>query len=502
MKINFLSLFICLALTGCSFIPKYNRPAAPIAPSWPGSAANQSIPASLTAAADIGWDKLSSDPRLNKLIELALNNNRDLRVAVLNVDLLRAQYRIGLARIIPGIDATGKDTQQRDFVKGEGLNSSKYSLEVGITSYELDLFGHVRSLKKQALENLFATEETRKSAQIALVAEVATQYFAERAFDAQLAQTQKTLESVDAYYKLIKSTYDIGNTSELDLRTAEAQVQTAKANVANYQRQHSQAENALVLLIGQLLPADLPPPQTFDAQKIVTDIPAGLPSDLITRRPDILAAEHKLKGANANIGAARAVFFPKITLTANGGVASAKLTDLFSGTSVWSFSPQISMPIFDGGANAASLDVAKISKSIEITHYEKAIQTAFREVADALTARDSYVAQMDAQQALVKALQQRYDLADVRYRNGVDNYLTVLTAQQNLYSAQQELIQAQLAQISNLVTLYKALGGGWENSMLNAKVVTPEKSVVIHHPQKLDPSLQEMIDKKKKRGKK
>ncbi len=460
-------ILVCVILVGCSFIPKYNRPESPISSTWP-SAPGYNVDGKKTAdlsanGADIGWDAFYSDPRLKKLIELALNNNRDLRIAALNVDLLRAQYRIGQGGAIPKVNALGSGLRQRDISSdGDVTTTGKYSVKLGVTSYEIDFFGRVRSLKKQALENLLARQEAQRSIQISLVAEVATQYFTERSITEQLIQAQQTLKSVQAYYALIKSSYDVGNASEIDLRTAEGQVQSARADVAHYVRQHAQAENALVLLIAQQLPRDLPAPQPFGSAKILSEIPSGLPSDLIARRPDILEAEHQLKAANANIGAARAAFFPKITLTGAGGIASIKLTDLFTGASVWNFSPQLTMPIFDAGANAASLDAAKISKSMEVAQYEKVIQTAFREVADALAASATFDEQIDAQQALVKSQQQRYDLADVRYRNGIDSYLTVLIAQQDLYRAEQSLIQSQFVRISNLITLYKALGGGWE----------------------------------------
>jgi multidrug efflux system outer membrane protein len=327
----------------------------------------------------------------------------------------------------------------------------------------VDLFGRVRSLKDQALERYFASEEARRSAHISLLAEIATQYLAERAFDEGLAITRQTLESVEAYYEMIRKVFEIGNTSELDLRTAEAQVQNARGNVATFLRQLAQAENSLVLLVGQPLPADLPRPLPLAAQQLLSDLPPGLPSELLRRRPDILAAEHQLKAANANIGAARAAFFPRITLTGSAGTASLQLSGLFApGSEAWSFSPAVTLPIFDAGNNRANLDVANINKRIEVAHYEKAIQTAFREVADALSARSTLEDEIQAQQALVNAEQQRYNLAGVLYRNGAENYLSVLTAQQDLYTAQQRLLQSRFARLSNLVTLYKALGGGWQ----------------------------------------
>jgi len=442
-------------------MPRYLRPEAPVSSQWPKGGQPDSAS---VAATSIGWAKFFSDPRLHKLIELALNNNRDLRVASLNVELLSAQYRIGLAQAFPTILAEGNGLREKEIVPGGGtIKGGQYSLTLGVTAYELDLFGRVRSLKKQALETYFATQEAQRSAQISLVAQVAIQYLTQRALQEQLIETKETLRSTESNYNLIKASYGFGNSSLLDVSSAEVEVQTAHANLFNYQREYDQAEDALVLLIGEPIPSDLPAGEPFNSQKVLEDISAGLPSDLIERRPDILEAEHQLKAANANIGAARAAFFPKILLTGSGGIATAKLTDLFTGSSVWSFAPEISMPIFDAGANAASLDAAKISKSIQVAQYEKAIQVAFQEVADALTARASYNDQLDAQEALVKAQKQRYDLANVRYHNGIDSYLTVLTAQQDLYTAEQNLIQIQFARLSNLITLYQALGGGWQS---------------------------------------
>ena len=459
-----------VTLAGCTMMPKYQRPAAPVAKSWPENVATSNPATSTNAVADIGWREFFNDPRLQKLIELSLINNRDLRVAVLNVEVARAQYRIQRAALIPTVNASANGSRQRVAygVNGNGgaATFSQYSVELGIASYEVDLFGRVRSLKTAALENYFASEENRKGAQIALVAEVANQYLAERELDEQLKMTQQTLDAVQNSYNLIKASYDAGASSELDLRSAESQVETAKASAASYEQQRDQAQNALVLLVGEPLPADLPPPQALDEQNLLTDLPPGLPSDLLQRRPDILAAEHELKAANADIGAARAAFFPTITLTGGGGTASTALEGLFlPGSQVWNFSPQISWPVFATGTAVAELDAAKAGKLIQVADYEKAIQTAFREVADALVAKKFTDEQLADQTALVKAEQRRYDLSDARYRNGVDNYLTVLTAQQDLYSAQQNQITTQFARLSNLINLYQALGGGWrENS--------------------------------------
>ncbi len=474
MKLIWLSV-VPVLLASCTMIPKYQRPAAPVAAHWPQSPAYARMsqaPEGVQAlpAADIGWGQFFNDPRLRALIGLALENNRDLRVAALNVEAVRAQYRIQRSALLPDVGVNGSVVRQRlptgavasGGSGGSGLTFTRYNVSLGVTGYELDLFGRIRSLKEQALENYLATDEARLGVQISLVAEVANQYLAEREVDELLDLTRKTLAAVTNSYTLIKGSFDLGNASEIDVHAAEAQVQTARANVAVYTRQRAQAENALVLLVGESWPADLPAPQPLEAQDLLANLPAGLPSDLLTRRPDILAAEHQLKAANANIGAARAAFFPRILLTGSGGFSSTDLATLFEPMSqTWTFAPQIRIPIFEETYNKANLDLAHARKRIEIARYEQAIQTAFREVADALAGRASFEDQIAAEEALVAAEQKRYDLAEVRYRNGVDNYLAVLTAQQDLYGAQQRLIQSRFLELANQVTLYKALGGGW-----------------------------------------
>ena len=291
---------------------------------------------------------------------------------------------------------------------------------------------------------------------------MATQYLATRALDDQVALAARTLETVQASLELARRTFEAGRTSELDLRTAEAQVETARFNLSAFQQQRAQAENALVLLVGGPLPADLPAAIPLDAQPPVAELPAGLPSDLLQRRPDILAAEHQLRSANASIGAARAAFFPTISLTALGGTASTELSGLFSaGSGTWSFAPRIDLPIFTGGRNKANLDAAWVRKDIQVARYEQAIQVAFREVADGLEARARLDEQVAAQTRRVEAEQRRYDISELRYRKGVDSYLTVLTAQRDLYGAQQQLIQTRLGRLANGIGLYRALGGGW-----------------------------------------
>jgi multidrug efflux system outer membrane protein len=444
-----------LALTGCTMIPKYERPAAPVAAQYPGATGTNAAP----VAADIAWREVFADERLKQLIELALANNRDLRVAVLNVEQSRAQYRITRAASFPTVDGGASYTRSH----ASGLTVDQWSASLGTTAYELDFFGRVRSLNKQALEKYFATEEAQRSAQISLVAEVADEYFTLRQAEEQLQLARQTLGTVQESYTLNKATFDAGASSELDLRTAEGQVQTARINVLSYERRIAQAQNALVLLVGRPLPADMPAPRSFNDTNLVTDVPAGLPSNLVQHRPDILEAEHTLKAANANIGAARAAFFPTITFTGSMGTSSSQLAQLFgSGTGVWSFSPQVTVPIFTGGQNLADLDSAKAGTRIEVANYEKAIQTAFREVADALVATSSYANEIEAQAGLINAQQKRFELANLRYRQGEDSYLNVLSAQQDLYSAQQGHLEAQYNKLASQISLYKALGGGWK----------------------------------------
>ncbi|KVT10879.1 efflux transporter outer membrane subunit, partial [Burkholderia ubonensis] len=409
------------------------------------------------AATDIGWREFFVDPRLQRLIEIALNNNRDLRVAVLNIAAARAQYQITRADLFPTLDAVGTGNRQRlpnalTAVPGRNITTT---YNVGLqASWELDLFGRIQSLKDQALAKYLATAQARKASEIALVAQVADQYLTVLSTDDLLKVTDDTLKTAQASYDLTKLKFDNGTGSELDLRQAQTVVETALANQQAQARARAQAVNALVLLIGQPLPDDLPPGLPLDAQNFLTDIPAGLPSDLLTRRPDIMEAEQNLLAANANIGAARAAFFPRISLTGAFGTASPTLGGLFkAGTAAWSFAPQITMPIFEGGANLANLDLANVQKRIEIANYEKAIQSAFREVSDGLAARGTYDQQIAALQRNEHAQQRRYDLSDLRYKNGVDSYLSVLTAQTDLYAAQQTLINARLARWTNLVDL-------------------------------------------------
>ena len=449
-----------LLLAGCmNLAPRYERPAAPV----PASYSPELVPAgtanAATAAADIEWQRFFADARLRKLIETALANNRDLRVAALNIESARAAYQIRRADELPTLGA-GFTAQRQPNAFGSLTNS--YSVGLQVSNYELDFFGRVRNLSQAALSQYLATDEARKTVQIALVASVANAYVSLLADDELLRVTRDTLKTRDESFKLTKLKFDNGAASELDFRQAEQLLEGARATLAQTQRQRALDENALVLLLGQALPADLPTGLKLDAAQVTADLPAGLPSDLLTRRPDVRAAEQQLLAANANVGAARAALFPRIALTANAGTASLELDGLFkSGTWALTATGSIVQTIFDSGRNQANVEVAKVNKDIAIAQYEKAIQTAFREVSDALAGRATLGEQLRAQAAQANAAQVTFNLADLRYRNGAASYLDVLDAQRSVFAAQQALVQVQAAQAQNQVLLYKALGGGW-----------------------------------------
>jgi multidrug efflux system outer membrane protein len=449
---------LALALAGCAnMIPHYERPAAPLAAAYPGAPA---APAPAGAAAsDVEWQSYFGDARLKRLIDVALQNNRDLRVAVLNIEQARAQYQVRRADELPtvGIGATGLRQPSNS-----GGIASTYTAGLAVTAYELDFFSRVRSLSQAALARYLGTEEARKSVQIALIAAVANTYLNLLADEELLAVTRRALATREESLKLTKLKFDAGATSELDYRQAESLREGARATLAQLMRQRALDENALVLLLGQPPPDDLPPGQGIASQNLINELPLGLPAEVLAQRPDVRAAEQQLIAANADIGAARAAFFPRITLTGSAGSASSELSGLFkSGSYAWTFMPQLLLPIFDSGRNQAGLEVAELGRDIALAQYEKAIQTAFREVADALAGRATLGEQLRAQEAQANAEAVRFRLADLRYRNGAASYLDVLDAQRALFAAQQALVQVQAAQVQNQVSLYKALGGGW-----------------------------------------
>jgi NodT family efflux transporter outer membrane factor (OMF) lipoprotein len=450
-------LAVSMLLAGCaSLAPDYQRPAAPVAASFPGT--EGSAGASATAPA-IEWQNFFGDARLKQLIELALKNNRDLRVAVLNIEQARAQYQIRRADQLPTVSVGVTGNRQPST---QGGIASTYTAGFLVTAYELDFFGRMRNLSDAALAQFLSTEEARKNVQISLIAAVANTYLNVLADDELLELTRQTLAAREESYKLTKLKFDNGVVSELDFRQAESLVEGARTTLAQQQRQRALDENALVLLVGQPLPATLPAVGTLAATQLGPELPAGLPSDLLTNRPDIRQAEQQLIAANANIGAARAAFFPRISLTGSAGSASNELSGLFkSGSFAWTFAPQLILPIFDSGRNQANLDVARASRDIAVAQYEKTVQIAFREVSDALASRATFGEQLRAQKAQADAEAIRFKLSDLRYRNGAASYLDLLDAQRSLFTAQQATVQTYLAQLQNQVTLYKVLGGGW-----------------------------------------
>jgi multidrug efflux system outer membrane protein len=463
------------ALAGCrTMAPDYARPQLPVAEAFPDAGSQAGRP-----AAEIPWRELFGDERLRSIVELALANNRDLRSAVLNIERARALYRIQRSDLFPTVDA-GASTQVQRVPEGvsgavQGTTSDQYSASVGVSGYELDLFGRVRSLNDQALQIYLATEQARRSVQISLVSEVAQAYLTLTADRELLQLAQSTLQNQRAALDLTRQRLDAGVANALALRQAQTSVETARADVARYTSQVAQDRNALTLVVGATVPLSLLPDGPLERIGVLADVPAGLPSDVLQRRPDILAAEHELRAAYANIGAARAQLFPTIRLTASGGVASAALSGLFAaGSGAWSFAPQITMPIFNAGRNRANVKVAETDRALAVASYEQAIQSAFREVADALALRSTLDERLAAQQALVEATSDSYRLSDARFKSGVDNYLAVLDSQRSLYNAQQGLIDVRLIRIANLVTLYRALGGGWTDPGPQATASLPE----------------------------
>ncbi|MCY1165308.1 Outer membrane protein OprM [compost metagenome] len=459
-----LALACTIALTGCvSMAPHYARPDAPVPEQFRDAPAGDTA---ATPVASLDWRQVFLDPRLQQVIAQALDNNRDLRVAMLNIEKARATYRIQRADLLPSINAGANQTAQRSSAATSSSGSSQVSrsisAEVGFSSWELDLFGRIRSLKNEALETWLASEQTQRDTRLSLVAEVAGDWLTVAANRQLLALAEQTYESQRTTLQLTERRHAEGVDSGVDLASVQASVESARADAANYRATLAQARNALELVVGAPVPDELLPDvdSTSDAVALAA-LPANLSSAVLLQRPDVLYAEHTLKAANADIGAARAAFFPTISLTASAGRASDALSSLFdAGTRTWSFVPSISLPIFRAGALKAELDAAKISKDIYIAEYEKAIQSAFAEVADALAARAHLGERLDAQRAYVNATGRSRELTEARWRMGSDSYLDALTAQRTDYSAQQALINLRLTEATNRVTLYKVLGGG------------------------------------------
>lgn len=450
------------ALAGCSLAPTYERPASPVPASWQHAPANDTR---LPAAADIGWQQYFSDPRLRELIRLALDNNRDLRVAALNIEAARAQYGVQRADLLPSVNAGGSATRSRTSAAatstGQPVTGDVYTANVGFSAFELDFFGRVRSLTAAALQTYLGTREARDSAQISLIASVATAYVTQLAAQESMDIARKTLTSREKDYRLTKLRFNAGVISAVDLRQDETQIEAAQSDYAAQTRLREQAHNALVLLVGQPLPAHLPAGLPLGKQVAISRLPAGLSSDVLLRRPDIREAEATLKAANANIGAARAAFFPSISLTGSYGSLSSSFHNLFSGPDMaWSFGPSISLPLFNFGRNQANLDLAKARKNIAVASYEKSIQSAFREVADDLIAQQTLADQLASQQRSFDAQSERLRLVQMRYDNGIASSLDLLDAQRSSYSSELSLVQTRQLLLNNQIDLYKVLGGG------------------------------------------
>jgi multidrug efflux system outer membrane protein len=468
----YLSAGLVFLMGGCSLAPKYSRPAAPVPAAWPaGTAHDQTKTAAVLPTGDAAlhvypWQDFFPDPKLRQVIKTALENNRDLRMAALNAERARAYYGIQRASLLPSVNAVASESKQRipaDLsASGKAMTAEQYSVNFGVASWEIDFFGRIRNLKDQALEEYLATDQARLSAQLMLLSTVANAYLALAADREGLQLALSTLETVGNSYRLQGKLHDLGVVSALDLRLSQTQVDAARGEVSRYAQLAAQDKNALNLLAGTDLPETLLPDRLTDVE-FCREISPGLSSTVLLQRPDVLAAEHRLKGAHANIGAARAAFFPRISLTAALGTASADLSGLFnSGQGTWSFAPVIAVPVFDARTWHA-YDVTKVEQQLAVAQYEKTIQTAFREVADALAVQGAMNQRLASQQSLAAALAEALRLSTVRYTNGIDSYLNVLDAQRSLYNAKQGFLALQFARLANEVTLYKALGGAGAN---------------------------------------
>lgn len=472
MQARFQSLalgLVACSFFGCSLAPQYTRPDMPVPAELPVAGSigtgSKGEPASQAGQkiSETGWASFYTDPVLRQVIGTALANNRDLRETALNVETFQAQYRIQRSELFPNVGADGSWTKQRAFSGGQYGTGEMYAVGVGVTSYELDFFGRVRNLNEDALEQYLAQTEVHRAAVISLVAETARAYLSLLADRELLAISENTFKNEEESYGLVEQRFNGGIANSLELAQSRTMVERVRGSVAQYQLQREQDLNYLTLLAGTGLADPSAGGQRLEEHDLTLALPANLPSTVLLQRPDIQAAEHQLRAANASIGAARAAFFPSIRLTGNAGYMGPDFDDLFDGsTGVWLFSPSITLPIFTGGRLQAQLDVAELRKEASVVRYEKAIQSAFREVADALAAQKWLAEQVAAQKAYVEASQQYYDLAGSRYMEGIDSFLTQLDAQRSLLEARQTYVMLRLAQQNNQVNLFKALGGGWK----------------------------------------
>lgn len=465
MKLRYLTLAIALGLSGCSMAPKYEQPEAAAPQSWPQGMAYDRNKAVTEGVTPLHWQEFFVHDSLQQLIELALDNNRDLRQSALNVEAYRALYRIQRSELFPAVGVGGGGNRQRlpaDLSPtGQSGVSSQYDVSLGVSAWELDIFGRLRDLKGAALERYLAMENTRHAVQTALIGDIANAWLTWNTDYALLELTRATLETYRESLVMVEESHAAGISSALDVRQARSLVEQARVQMALYTRQLAQDRNALQLLIGAPIPGNLLYGTDLDSP-MLAELPIGLPSDVLQQRPDIRAAEHRLRAANADIGAARAAFFPSISLTASAGTASSELSGLFdSGSEAWSFMPRINLPIFTAGRLKANLEYSEIQRDINVAAYEQAIQSAFREVSDGLAARGTFDDQVQAQSDLVTATSEYNEMAQQRYVEGVDNYLAVLDARRELFASQQQLLTYRLQQLSSEVALYRALGGGW-----------------------------------------
>lgn len=479
MKANILLLLsgVAICVTGCTLAPKYSRPQPPVPALWPtGSAYDEILTESgVPVVSELSWQEFFTDEKLRQVIDTALDNNRDLRLAALNVDLARSLYHIQRQELYPSVYTTaggGKQRTSADLTSpGYPRTTEQYSVNLGILSWEIDFFGRLRSLKDQALQEYLATEQARRSFQIVLVSSVANAYLALAADRESLTLAENTYQAQKAAYDLVRRQYEGGIAAEVDVRRAQVPVDTARGDIGYYTQLVAQDENALNLLVGSPVPEDFLPSHLLSIDP-PREISPGLSSESLLQRPDIMAAEHRLQGAYANIGAARAAFFPSISLTTTLGTASSELSGLFeSHTGTWSYAGQAAMPIFDARTWSA-YDVSKVQREIAVAEYERSIQNAFREVADALALRGTVDRQVSAQQSLVDATMETYRLSMTRYEKGLDSYLSVLDAQRSLYAAQQKLVYLDLAKLDSQVRLYAVLGGGGDSGLAAVSSLT------------------------------
>ena len=462
MKLKTLSLatLSVLVLSACQMAPVLEDIQLPVPDSYAVQGEQGNI-------ADLNWQQFFANEKLQRLIELTLQHNKDIKLAALNVQQVRALYQIEDAGLYPAIDFSASGNRQRlpaDLsATGNSQITQSYSATVGMTAYELDLWGKIRNQSDQALQTLYASEQAQTSVKISLISELVNAWLNYAADKEQLALAMETLESQQQSLTLTEKTYALGAASKLTLAQIQSTVATAKVDIANYQRLLKRDKNALDLLVGQSVTTQLLPDESLDEVLNFPTVPVGLPSELLEQRPDIKAAEFKLLAANANIGVAKAAFFPSISLTANAGSASSELDNLFSGgTGTWSFIPSINLPIFNMGRNQANLDVAQTQQQIALTTYEQTIQQAFKEVSDALVDRQGYMEQLKALEELYSSNQTSFKLSEARFDKGADSYLQVLDAQRNWVSAGQQLIRGKQAYIASQINLYKAVGGGWQ----------------------------------------